>query len=69
MDYAYSDYHGGQLVATAVTFLVLTYFAVFLRCFVRLVITKAFALEDWLMLAAQVHTFLPHDVKWKLSNN
>ena len=48
------DYNGGQLVVVAVIFLVLTYISVFLRFFVRLVITKSFSADDWLMLAAQV---------------
>ena len=47
-------YNGNQLVIAATVFLVLTYIAVGLRCFVRLRITKAFALDDWLILAAQV---------------
>lgn len=48
------DYNGGQLVVVAVIFLALTYISVFLRFFVRLVITKSFSADDWLMLAAQV---------------
>jgi hypothetical protein len=52
------DYNGGQLVVVAVIFLVLTYISVFLRFFVRLVITKSFSADDWLMLAAQVFRIL-----------
>jgi hypothetical protein len=52
------DYNGGQLVVVAVIFLVLTYLSVFLRFFVRLVITKSFSADDWLMLAAQVFRIL-----------
>jgi hypothetical protein len=50
----YDDYNGGQLVAVSVVFLVITYISVLLRFFVRLVITKSFQLDDWLMVAAQV---------------
>ena len=48
-----TDYNGYQLVAVAITFLILTYISIALRCFVRLRITKAFAADDWLMLVAQ----------------
>lgn len=51
-----TDDNGGQLVVVSVIFLALTYISVLLRFFVRLVITKAFAADDWLMLAAQVCT-------------
>ncbi|KAL1858252.1 hypothetical protein Daus18300_009998 [Diaporthe australafricana] len=48
------DYNGGALVGTAVSFLVLTFFSVGLRTYVRGVLTKSFMADDWLMLAAQV---------------
>lgn len=49
-----NDYNGGQLVAIAVIFLILTYLSTLLRFFVRIVITKSFQIDDWLMLVAQV---------------
>ncbi len=49
-----TDYNGNQLVIVATVFLILTYVALGLRIFVRLRITKAFAVDDWLMLIAQV---------------
>jgi hypothetical protein len=48
------DYNGWQLVAVASTFIALTYMAVLLRFFVRIVISKSFQLDDYLMLVAQV---------------
>ena len=51
-------YNGSQLVAISVTFLVLTYLSVILRCFVRIKITKAFNMDDWFMLVAQVSNLL-----------
>jgi Fungal rhodopsin domain len=49
-----TEYNGYQLVAVVITFLVLTYISVGLRCFVRIRITRAFAIDDWLMLVAQL---------------
>ncbi|KAF3770744.1 hypothetical protein M406DRAFT_239910, partial [Cryphonectria parasitica EP155] len=55
-DTAYTDqYNGGSLVVTAVLFLVLTWLSVALRTYVRAFMTKAFELDDWLMLAAQAN--------------
>lgn len=48
------DYNGGALVGTAVSFMILTFFSVGLRTYVRGVLTKSFMADDWLMLAAQV---------------
>lgn len=56
-DAAYlAEYNGGALVGTAVSFLVLTFFSVGLRTYVRGVLTKSFMADDWLMLASQVRT-------------
>ncbi|KAJ0116147.1 hypothetical protein J7T55_005093 [Diaporthe amygdali] len=53
-DAAYlAEYNGGALVGTAVSFLVLTFFSVGLRTYVRGVLTKSFMADDWLMLASQ----------------
>jgi hypothetical protein len=49
-----NDYNGGQLVVIAVIFLFLTYLSTLLRFFVRIVITKSYQIDDWLMLVAQV---------------
>ncbi|KAF8860571.1 hypothetical protein BDZ45DRAFT_724503 [Acephala macrosclerotiorum] len=49
-----SDYNGNQLVTVAAIFLTLTYIAVLLRCYVRIRITNAFQLDDWLMVISQV---------------
>lgn len=46
--------NGSALVGTAISFLGLTYFSVALRTYVRLVLTRNFQLDDWLMLVAQV---------------
>lgn len=46
--------NGGALVATAVSFLALTYISVGLRTYVRTYLTGGFLVDDWLMLAAQV---------------
>lgn len=49
-----TDYNGYELVAVAITFLILTYISIGLRCFVRIKITRAFAADDWLLLVAQI---------------
>ncbi|KAL2280435.1 hypothetical protein FJTKL_12655 [Diaporthe vaccinii] len=49
-----AEYNGGALVGTAVSFLILTFFSVGLRTYVRGVLTNSFMADDWLMLAAQV---------------
>lgn len=49
-----NDYNGTGLVVVSVVFLVLTYLAVFSRCFVRILITKAFQTDDWFVLLSQV---------------
>ncbi|KAI8298612.1 hypothetical protein K4K59_002780 [Colletotrichum sp. SAR11_240] len=48
-----SESNGGALVATAVTFLILSWFSVVLRVYVRAFMTKGFQADDWLMLVAQ----------------
>lgn len=53
-----TDYNGYQLIVVVIIFLILTYISVGLRCFVRIRITKAFAVDDWLMLVAQVNSHL-----------
>ncbi|CRK35699.1 hypothetical protein BN1708_001331 [Verticillium longisporum] len=45
---------GGALVATAITFLVLSWVSVILRTYVRAILTKAYQADDWLMLVAQL---------------
>ncbi|KAK1984347.1 integral membrane family protein [Colletotrichum cereale] len=49
-----SESNGGALVATAVAFLVLSWFSVLLRCYVRAFMTKGFQIDDWFMAVAQV---------------
>ncbi|GJC88176.1 hypothetical protein ColLi_11014 [Colletotrichum liriopes] len=49
-----SESNGGALVATATTFLVLSWLSVVLRCYVRAFMTKGFQIDDWFMVAAQV---------------
>lgn len=49
-----AEYNGGALVGTTVSFLVITYISVFLRCYVRTFLTNGFQVDDWLMLVAQV---------------
>ncbi|KAK1659426.1 integral membrane family protein [Colletotrichum godetiae] len=49
-----SESNGGALVATAIAFLVLSWFSVVLRCYVRAFMTKGFQADDWLMLVAQI---------------
>ncbi|POS79481.1 hypothetical protein DHEL01_v202133 [Diaporthe helianthi] len=49
-----AEYNGGSLVGTAVSFLILTFFSVGLRTYVRGVLTDSFMVDDWLMLVAQV---------------
>ncbi|KUJ14592.1 uncharacterized protein LY89DRAFT_752697 [Mollisia scopiformis] len=46
------DYNGNHLTITVAIFLSLTYISVLLRCYVRVRITRAFQLDDWLMLAS-----------------
>lgn len=48
------QYNGCALVVTAAIFLVLTWLSVALRTYVRTFMTKAFQMDDWLMLLAQV---------------
>ncbi|EFQ28128.1 integral membrane family protein [Colletotrichum graminicola M1.001] len=49
-----SESNGGALVATAVSFLVLSWFSVLLRCYVRAFMTNGFQVDDWFMVVAQV---------------
>ncbi|KAM0272182.1 hypothetical protein ACHAQH_008832 [Verticillium albo-atrum] len=46
--------HGGVLVATAISFLILSWISVILRTYVRAILTKAYQADDWLMLVAQL---------------
>lgn len=48
------DYNGNQLIGVCAAFLVFTYVSVILRCFVRIRITRAFSIDDWFMVTAQV---------------
>nr|XP_036583058.1 integral membrane family protein [Colletotrichum truncatum]KAF6791954.1 integral membrane family protein [Colletotrichum truncatum] len=48
-----SESNGNALVATAITFLILSWLSVLLRCYVRAFMTKGFQSDDWLMLVAQ----------------
>ena len=43
---------GPQVHAVLIPFIILSWIAVGLRCYVRLFITKAFRIDDWLALAA-----------------
>ncbi|OHE91883.1 integral membrane family protein [Colletotrichum orchidophilum] len=45
-----SESNGDALSATAITFLVLSWLSVVLRCYVRAFMTKGFQADDWLML-------------------
>ncbi|KAJ0388188.1 hypothetical protein COL922a_000819 [Colletotrichum nupharicola] len=54
-----SESNGGALVATAVTFLILSWFSVVLRVYVRAFMTKGFQADDWLMLVAQASRACP----------
>ena len=54
----YSDYNGKVLVAVSITFLCLTYVSILLRCYVRIRMTKAFSVDDWFLLIAQVSMFV-----------
>lgn len=45
---------GPQLRAVSVSLYGLALLALLLRCYVRLVIVKAFGPDDWIMLAAMV---------------
>lgn len=49
-----SEYNGLELILTVVIVLTLAYASVLLRCYVRLRITNAFQLDDWLMLISLV---------------
>lgn len=53
-----SENNGGALVATAITFLILSWFSVVLRSYVRAFMTKGFQADDWLMLVAQASLIL-----------
>lgn len=53
-----SEYNGAPLVATAVTFLALSWISVLLRIYVRAFMTNHFQLDDWFMLIGQVWGFL-----------
>lgn len=52
-----TGYNGDKLLAVIILLLILTFFSVSLRCYVRLRITKAFELDDCLMVISQVSLF------------
>jgi hypothetical protein len=43
---------GPQVHAVLIPFIILSWIAVGLRCYVKLFITKSFRIDDWLALAA-----------------
>jgi hypothetical protein len=45
---------GPQVEAVAITFLILSWIAVCLRCYVKLFMTKLFRVEDWLAVISVV---------------
>jgi hypothetical protein len=49
-----TEYNGGPLVATCISLLVLSWVAVGLRTYTRVVLMKSYQADDWLMLVAQV---------------
>lgn len=49
-----SENNSHKLVITAVVFLALTYTCVALRTYTRAFLTKAFQLDDWIMLVGLV---------------
>lgn len=53
-----SEYNGASLVATAVTFLALSWISVLLRIYVRAFMTNCFQLDDWFMVIGQVRRAL-----------
>lgn len=54
-----TESNGSALVGTAVVFLVLSWFSVLLRTYVRVIMLKSYRADDWFMLVAQVSP-LPH---------
>jgi len=48
------DNRGPLIAAVGILFLVLTWVAVSLRCYVRIFMIKSFGLDDWLSVAALV---------------
>ena len=58
-----AENRGPQLLGVNLLFLILAVIATTLRCYVRLVMVRAFGLDDWLMVAATVrppwHTYEP----------
>jgi hypothetical protein len=51
------DNRGTLIAAVGILFLVLTWVAVSLRCYVRIFMIKSFGLDDWLSAAALVRLF------------
>jgi hypothetical protein len=49
-----TGYNGNQLIGVSVAFFVITYLSVILRCYVRIKITRAFSIDDWLMITSLV---------------
>jgi len=46
------DNRGPQVEAVATLFLILSWIAVGLRCYVKLFMTKLFKIDDWLAIAS-----------------
>jgi hypothetical protein len=46
------DNRGSELLAVVILFLVLSWLSVLARCWVRIKMIKAFALDDWLLLGS-----------------
>lgn len=49
-----SDNRGPQMLGVTASFLVLMWVTVMARCYVRIKIIKAFAMDDWLALATLI---------------
>ena len=58
-----SEYNGASLVATAITFLTLSWISVLLRIYVRAFRTNCFQLDDWFMVIGQVRGFLGRQLR------
>lgn len=50
-----AENRGPQLLAVNIFFSTLAGIIVFLRCYTRIVIVKAFGTDDWIMLVAMVY--------------
>ena len=61
------DSRGLLIASIGILFLVLTWVAVSLRCYVRIFMIKSFGLDDWLSVAALVRLF--YQMHLKLDTN